>query len=166
MEVQTLKAFTPTTAMVGAAQAVFMSMAYLDTIRPVVLAYKTKILADGQWHIRPAFAARLGDEVILDPNTAYLMSDSDFEDYDAKCKLARDLARLPVDRDDQCPLLVAENLRMQAERELIDAMSSTTNITSHQLWCLGVEAYKKYLDLTLRLLAPFVKTTKDQHDGH
>jgi hypothetical protein len=42
--------FTPT--MIEAAEATFMAMAAVQTIEPVVTAYRTKILADGQWRIR------------------------------------------------------------------------------------------------------------------
>jgi hypothetical protein len=44
--------FTPTPTMIEAAEATFMAMAAVQTIEPVVTAYRTKILADGQWRIR------------------------------------------------------------------------------------------------------------------
>lgn len=152
-----MKKFVPTTGMVKAAEAVFMAKALVETIRPLVLAYQTAILAEGQWHIRPDFATRLGAEVILDPKLSYLMSDEDFAEYCAKCKIARDKAKLHVDADDKSPLLVAEHLVMQAQHALIDAMSDVTKIEKDRLLSVGMKEYKQYIDLTLSLLAPFVK---------
>lgn len=152
-----MKKFVPTTAMVEAAENVFLTMTFEQTIRPVVVKYKTAILAEGQWRIRPQYTERLGGEMIHDPKQAYLMADDDFAVYDAKCKQARALAGLQVDNDDQCPLLVAELLVSQAEHALITVMSETTKVTVHKLLCAGMEKYKSYVDLTLRLLSPFVK---------
>lgn len=154
-----MKQFIPTPSMVSAAETLFKAMALVETIRSIVLQYQTDILIKGQWHVRPRFAARLGDEVIVDPRRSYLMSDEDFAEYDAQCKLARDNAKLHVDNDEQCPLLVAENMVRLAEEALVLAMYEHTKLTKDQLLCLGLEKYKQYIDLTLRLLAPFVKNT-------
>jgi hypothetical protein len=152
--------FVPTDEMVAAAQAVFLAMTLEQTVTPVVLKYQRQLLAEGQWRVRPEYAARLGDEVITEPHRAYLMSEADFALYDAKCKQARDAAGLSVDHPDQCPSLVAQDLQRQAERALIDAMSSTTKITHQQLLCSpdGLATLRQYIDLTLRLLVPFLKT--------
>lgn len=149
--------FVPTAEMIAAAESVFMAMAMVETIRPIVVGYQTAILAEGQWHIKPEFASRLGDEVILDPKHSYLMSEEDFAVYLAQCKIARDKAKLHVDHDENCPLLVAEHLLIQAEHALIDAMSGVTKIAKDGLLSVGMGEYKQYIDLTLRLLAPFVK---------
>lgn len=154
-----MKKFIPTPSMVSAAETLFKAMALVETIRPIVFQYQTDILIKGQWHVRPRFAARLGDEVIVEPRRSYLMSDEDFAEYDAQCKIARNKAKLPVDNDDQCPLLVAENMVILAEHALVEAMYEHTKLTKDQLLCLGLETCKQYIDLTLRLLAPFVKNT-------
>ena len=154
-----MRKFQPTPTMVTAAQVVFLSMAFVQTIRPIVLKYQTEILAKGQWHIRPEFATRLGDTVILDPKDSYLMSDKDFAKYDAQCKLARVNANLHVDKEEHCPLLIAEDLQRQAEHALVAAMMfELPTVTLDKLLQAGMDKYKEYVDLTLRLLAPFVKT--------
>ncbi len=156
-----MKKFEPSAAMVAAAEAVFMTMALVQNIRPVVMKYQSDILAAGQWHIREAFIARLADEVILDPAQAYLMSETDFANYDRQCKVARDKAGLVVEHPDQCPLLVAEELQRLAERVLIDVMIDVAKITHEQLLSSrdGLKSYRKYIDLTLGLLAPFIRDT-------
>lgn len=156
-----MKKFEPSDAMVAAAEAVFMTMALVQTIRPVVIKYKTDILAAGQWHIREAFIARLEDKVILDPAQAYLMSAEDFANYDNQCKVARDKAGLVVEHPDQCPLLVAEELQRLAEKALIDVMVDVSKVTHESLLSSreSLKNYRKYIDLTLRLLASFVRGT-------
>ena len=157
-----MQKFEPTPSMVDAAQAVFLTIAFVQTIRPVVLKYQTEILAKGQWHIKPEFAPRLGDTVVLDPKGSYLMSDEDFAKYDAQCKLARVTANLHVDKEGHCPLCVAEDMQRQAEHALVAAMMfELPTVTVDKLLQAGMDKYKKYIDLTLKLLAPFVKTGPD-----
>jgi hypothetical protein len=151
--------FTPTPEMVSAAEAVFTIMAMVGTIRPVVIGYQTEILKQGQWRVRPQFATRRGDEVITDPAQSYLMSEENFADYDAKCKAARLEAKLPVEKEGNCPLLEAESLLIKAERALIDAMQPVTGLTAERF--VPMSARKEYIDLTLKLLAPFVRPAKE-----
>lgn len=152
-----MQKFKPTPEMIAAAETVFMTMAFVQTIRPIVVQYQTSILALGNWKIAPQFAARLGSEVILDPKSAYLMTSADFALYDQKCKQARVVARLHVANEDQCPLLVAEELARQAEHALVEAMSESTNLSVDKLLSAGLDKYRQFIELTLKLLAPYVK---------
>jgi hypothetical protein len=148
--------FAPTAIMVSAAQAVFLAMAHLQLVQPIVLAYKERILADGQWVVRPKFAPRLGAEVITSPDRAYLMSDDNFVTYDRLCKQARDAAKLHVSHPDHCPLLEAQSMLASVQNVLIDAMSDITQIKAEKILSLGIEQRAKFIELALRLLAPFV----------
>lgn len=161
--------FKPTEAMVNAAETLLLAMAHAETIRPIVLKYEAEILAEGQWHmdrklyesieLRQLNEPRSGaDRIILDPKESYMMSEDDFKEYDAKCRDARDNVGLLVDDDEQCPMLVADHLVMQAEHALIEIMTERTGATKDQLLCAGMDKYKHYVDLTLRLLTPFVAT--------
>ena len=152
-----MQKFKPTPEMIAAAETVFLTMAFVQTIRPVVLEYQASILALGNWKIAPRFADRLGSEVILDPKMSYLMTSANFALYEQKCKLARVVARLHVAKEDQCPLLVAEHLARQAEQALVDAMSEITNLSVDKLLSSGQDQYKQFIELTLKLLAPYVK---------
>lgn len=146
--------FRPTPEMVSIATSLFKAMAWRETVKPIVDGYQRRILAEGQWKIRPEFAERLGSGVITDPKKDYLMSEQDFQEYFGRQKTARDAAGLVVENDEHCPLLVAENMIIQLENALIDQMEPVTKLNREQLSLL--ENRKKFLDLTLRLLAPFV----------
>jgi len=153
--------FTPdmiTQDMITAAENVFVAMAFAETIRPIVRKYQTRILKRHQYHISPEFT-RYGepDKIILNPEDSWLLADADFQVYHAECKKARDAAKLKVENDDFCPLLVAESLQRDAEHALVAAMEPLTGLSADQLLCSALDNYKKYLDLTLKLLAPFVK---------
>lgn len=155
--VATKPSFVPTAAMISAAESVFLAMAYVQTIRPTVEAYKGAILAKGQWHVALKYTERLGGEVVTDPKESYLLGDADFAEYDRQCRAARDQVGIRVDEDAQCPLLVAESLEIEAKHALIDSMTERTGLTVERLLCGGMDSYNEAIELTLRLLAPFVK---------
>lgn len=152
-----MNTFKPTPLMISAAETLFTAMAFDSLVRPIVLKYQAEILAAGQWHIRPDFAKRLGDEIILEPKYSYQMTDENFAVYDASCKVARAKANLHVDNEDQCPLLVAEHQVIAAKHALIEVMFDVGKATTHQLLCAGKDKYEQYIDLCLKLLAPFVR---------
>ena len=89
------------------------------------------------------------------------MPDEDFAIYDSQCKAARDSAKLFVINPEQCPLLVAESTVTQAQHVLIDSMSGISKLTVSSLLNSGMGNYKQYVELTLRLLAPFVKESSE-----
>ena len=135
--------FTPTKEMILAATKVFAVMAWIATIKPVVRGYQVAILKD------------LGFQ--MDPEQSYNLPDSVFGVYHARCKEERDKAKLHVDNDEFCPLLVAGHKLIQAQRKMIDLMEPITGLSFDQALCSenGLENLKKYEDLTLRLLAPY-----------
>lgn len=150
--------FVPTPEMIKAAEDLFVAMAKQQLIEPVVTAYKVQILKEGNWNIAAKWAERLGQQVILDPNNAYLLEPADFSTYDIKCRKARDAANLVVDADDKCPLLVANTRLMEAERRLCDVMEPISNLSHHRLLCSGMPKLKEAVELYLQLLSPFVRT--------
>jgi hypothetical protein len=158
--------FTPTHEQISTAKAVFMAMAITKTIEPIVKGYEKKILEAHQW-TNKGEVERLKkhgheavEKIILDPKDSFLLSDEDFLIYDAECKKERDKAKLKVESDEFCPLLVAEDLERKAKHCFIDAMEVTTKIKFDQLFKNFPEDYNKYLDLSLKLLAPFVGNAK------
>jgi len=152
-----MEKFNPTSEMIQSAKSVFMTMAMVETIKPIVKGYVREILAKHQFHIAQEWIDK-GDEdrIILDPNQSYLLGDNDFAVYLAETNEAREKAGLKVDNPEFCPLLVAEDLQSRAENVLIDTMESITNFNQKEIALYG-ENRKKFLDLTLRLLAPFIK---------
>lgn len=149
--------FEPNPTQIAAAQLVFMSMALLQTVEPIVTAYKNAILAEGQWRIG-RHQDRLGDGVVTDHKQSYLLSDEDFATYDALCKQARDQAGLVVEDTEQCPLLVAQDVLVQAQMLLVSEMEPIRGITWDMLLNRGLAVLHEYIELTLKLLAPYCKS--------
>ncbi len=155
------KKFKPTPAMIEAADALFMAMAKLSLIEPIVLNYQRLILKEGQWRVKRDYVQKgMADEVVLDPDRAFLLEDADFAVYDSLCKKARVMAGLEIQKPENCPLLEAKTALSDAKARLVQSMSSVTGHSLDQLLMLPVEKYEKYVDLSLKLLAPFVDPHK------
>jgi len=157
------KDFRPTAEMIRAAENCFASMAYTETIRPIVEGYQKKILEDMQAPLAKEWQERKlaqDEPIILDIRHTYLMEADDFQTYLTRCREEQARAGLHTDSPDYCPLLVAENLQMEAEHAVIDAMTPVTKLTRDMIFqsSNALENLKKLIDLTLRLLAPFCDT--------
>ena len=147
--------------MIRAAENCFAAMAFTETIRPIVTAYQKKILAEMKPPVCAEWRERFRDYgPVTDPERTYLMEGTDFQTYLARCREEQARAGLHTDSPEYCPLLVAENLQMQAEHCLIDAMEPVTHITRDMIWGSknSLENLKKLKDLTLRFMAGFVDT--------
>ena len=149
-----------TADMVKAAETLFLAMAYTQTIRPIVEGYQKKVLAE----IKPKVSKKFlemgtSQRVITEAKDTYLMNDNDFQVYLKRCAEEAHKAGFKIPNDDYCPLLIAESLERDAEHALIEAMLPITHISKDTVLCSrdGLENYKKLIDLSLRLLAPFVK---------
>lgn len=153
----TSKQFKPTPEMIQAAELVFVAMAAVDMIKPIVRGYQSKILADKQWPINEKYAGRLGVEVILDPEQSYLLGEKDMTAYFALCNEARIQSKLHVDSEDKCPLCVAEHDLVRAKWALCEAMAPITNISAERITSASMENYQSYIDLNLKLLGSFVR---------
>ena len=149
----------PPPEMIQAAKTVFMAMAYVETIRPIVEEYERKILAELKPLVRAEWRERLGSEPITDPDNAYEMEDSDFDAFFSRCKEEREKAGLLIKDDDFCPLLVAERLLTEAENALVDVMVPVTGIRCKDLY--HIEDKKRLIYLTMTLLAPFCGSSDD-----
>lgn len=150
--------FTPSPTQINAALLVFMAMTHLSIVKPIVSTYKDAILAEGQWRIA-SHRERLGDRVVTEHKDSYLLSDEDFATYDALCHRMREKAKLVVEDPAHCPLLVAEDVLVQAEQLLVSEMESVTGLTWDKLINGGLHIKREYIELTLKLLAPFCKGT-------
>jgi len=149
-----------TDAMKQAAKNVFMAMAYTRTIRPIVEEYQKLVIAEIKPPVAEEWLSRgIASRLITDAKDTYLMEDKDFQTYLKRCNEERIKARLHVDNEEFCPLLVAEDLQRRAERVFIEAMIPITHLTPERVLCSenGLANYDKLIDLSLRLLAPYVK---------
>lgn len=153
-----MKNFKPKHEQIQAANAVFMAMAYTETIRPDLEKIQQSLV--DFW--KPEIAARWIDkgrkpEIITSWSRLYLASDEDtniiYAEYNDEIKKAG----YTVKAVGNCPLLEAENIERIAKRLLIDTMEPVTGLDTDMILCSakGLENYKKVIDLTLRLLAPY-----------
>jgi hypothetical protein len=150
--------------LISLANAVFMAMAYEATIRPIVEGYEREILAHHRWTNRGALERAKGkpyeheikEEVILEPNLSYNLSDEDFLTYLAECEIEMRKAGLTAEKD-CCPLLVAERLKIEAQWAFVDALEPYTGIERGSLFFDGCKSYEKYIELNLKLFADKVK---------
>jgi len=166
-ENQMSKQFNPTPEMILAAELVFVCMAAVELIKPIVRGYQAKILAEKQWPINDKYAARFGKEIILDPERSYLLGEQNMADYFALCNKARIQAKLHVESEDKCPLCVAEYQLVQAKWALCTTMAPITNISAERITAQSMENYNRYIELTLKLLGQFVRPVAKlmQHFG-
>lgn len=162
MKPLTKNAFKPSTDMIHAAESVFMCMAIVETIKPVVTGYQRAILKKHQFPIAKKWEERARPvEVILDPDHAYLLEDFDFQTYLEECRVEQAKAKLYTEQPEFCPLLVAEHMLTKAQWTFADAMEPITGIKTGVITG-RLDEYRKYIDLSLRLLAPFVKNKMNE----
>jgi len=156
--IPTRPSFKPTPEMIAAAENVFLAMAMEGTTRPIVESYQKKVIAEREWYSDPAMSNAPGiPDRVTDPKYAWTMSNDDFAVYRKRCNEERIAAKLPAETDDHCPLLVAENITRLAKTALLDTMAGITNIDGTKAAAMKAADYDKLIDITLRLLAPFVK---------
>lgn len=150
--------FKPTPEMIAAAEDVFLALALEGKTRPIVESYQKRIIAEREWFSNPEMSKEPGvPERITDPKYAWLMGPEDFDLYRKRCNEERIAAKLPAETDDHCPLLVAKNLTRIAKTALLDTMAGITKIDGAAAAAMKLDDYDKLVDITLRLLAPFVK---------
>ena len=148
----------------AAAENVFLAMAFEQSVRLIVEGYRQKILAERTWRCVPDLVERMArrssdqpaEQYVTDIKFTWMMEKEDFALYHDRCNPERIAAGLVVEHDSYCPLLVAENITIQAKHALCDAMAGVTNIPAKTAATLKLDDYRKFVDLTLKLLAPFV----------
>lgn len=96
-------------------------------------------------------------ECVSNPKYAWIMAPVDLDLYLDRCKDERIAAKLSVESDDECPLLVSENITRLAKTKLLDMMAGITKIDGAAAAAMKLDDYDKLVDITLRLRAPFVK---------
>lgn len=158
-----MKEFTPTQNMIDAANAVFAGMAKVETLQPIIIGIQKRLLKEGKYPCDSKWSerARCDGEYITEPNHAHLMSDENAQKYhdllhDEYLKAGFDV------KAHYCPLLIAESDLIEAKRDLILAMEPVitpeTGLTYDMLVTSRgcVENIDKVVDMTLKLLAPYV----------
>lgn len=154
-----MKAVKPeqiTDEMIAAGKTVFIAMAYVETLRPIVRAYQEKVLKRFSFLPNPELEEE-SNAPILTPGQEYLLTDEDAKKVFAAYNEERKKAGLKVESEDHCPLCVAEHLLTKAKWALVEALEPLTGLT-HDMLMRKYSAYKEYIEISLRMLAPFVET--------
>lgn len=154
-----------TAKMIEAAERVLVAQAFEKHVRPVVTAYESEILQRLQLRSDPRFKIHGINRVILDRKETFLLGDADRELFLQETFKARDAAKLVVSNPANCPLSEAEMLRLGAEKEFLQSLADHPKFASlakaAESGTLTVDERNKVIDLTLRLLSPYVRNAKD-----
>ncbi len=146
--------FHPTEFMILSAKACLAAEAWLETIEPVINGIQQAVLLE----LRPR--DNQTKEVITSPKRAWMMAENDFKDYEALLhqKYINEGFRVEFG---YCPLLMAEEGLRKAKLRLATSMEKTTGLNPQKLLCgkNGIQLFDEYVELTLRLLTPYIKNT-------
>jgi len=158
------KTFNPNPELIRAAQAMFTAMAHHDLIKDKVTDYERAVLVEMQAPINPEFAEihRSGlPEIILDPRHSYLMAPERFPEFDTKRQQAMRAAGFTPKQPFDCPRLEAEALQTEAACALMYLMAPHIGLSDELARKHGWYRGDKGVELTLKLLAPFVGNAHD-----
>lgn len=160
--------FTPTPATINAAEQLILAMAHLDTIKPIVTAYKQAILNNRQWPIAEKMLelkqkrapGEAPEHFVTDPAVDYMIEESLWPEYHALVFAARDAAGLSIEgKPEACPVSYAQMDLFAAQKALIESMQGKSPITLKEWLSTTPRLQKEAIDLTLKLLVPFVPKT-------
>lgn len=152
--------FTPTSTMISAAKSVFMAKAFVATIRSEVEPIQQALIDLWKPVVDKTSRFEEAGKPITNWNHLYLAAEDDwamiFKDYDARLR-EKGLLK-SADAEGICPLLQAEQVERIAQQGLVIAVEPITGITHEMIWNASnaLENYKQYVDLSLKLLAPYV----------
>ena len=152
-----------TAKMIEAAERVLVAQAFEMHVRPVVTAYEAEILQRLQLRSDPRFKVHGINRVILDRKETFLLGEADRELFLQETFKARDAAKLIGSKPENCPL--SEALRLAAERELLLSLAEHPKFSSiakaAESGTLTVDERNKVIDLTTRLLSPYMRNAKE-----
>jgi hypothetical protein len=149
--------FEPDALLKSCALNVFVAMARVQLVQPIVYEYRRKILESKPWPVHADFAAEYGERV-LDPESDYLMDPALFEEYAALCREARDAAGLQTVMPLACPLSEAKSNVVLSKTALISAMRGRVPVDVDKILEAPVRMQDQFVELTLKLLAPYVNS--------
>ena len=149
MTKQEIKDFKPAVEMIKTAQEVFLNMARVETIKPIVEKIQNEVLKENGFKCSVF-------------NT-YTLSDKSFKIYLKDCRKEFLKIKL-IDESfnkDFCPLLVAENDLREAENKLINTVceelkNKLDGVTSEQI-TRSFKHRRNFIELNLKYLSQFLK---------
>jgi hypothetical protein len=126
-----------------------MAMAYTLTIRPIIEQIQLEVLEEGKY-----LDIRTG-EILTDIKKTHWLSRSDMVDFDQKTHTRYLAAGFKV-APGYCPLLQAESLEREAKIAMIEISQELSPNFNVQNVFKKVKYFNQYVELLLRLLAPYV----------
>lgn len=152
----------PSIKLITAAEKVLALKAQVESLRPMVTKIQEEIIKDFGFKTNTKYAERNGEDVT--PKTTYLMSDEDFDLYHTALMAEYKKAGFINLPEGHCPLLVAENDLRKAEKEFMTLsieLNRKANWTPEMIEEVatashGLETRKKFLDLNLSYVVPFI----------
>jgi len=162
---QTITNFKPTEEQIKNTEEVFLNMANVDTIKPIVLKYQIEILKKYKFQYkrvddRKRFLKETGLNYIINPEHTYLIKESDFKIY--LSEVAKEhLKNGFIVKKDYCPLLIAEDDLRKSQDKIIKSFESVTGIKKEDLFKNFPKNLNSYIDLTLRFMVKFIRN-KDE----
>lgn len=137
--------FGITNDMIAAGKSV-LAMAHEQLVRPIVEGYEARILEETTSSTAMNGASTASQEG--DRTQENLMDKDDFQAFIELTYQARDAHNLKVSGPDNCPLLEAEYLRMQAENKLFQQVAKLPGMESlwqsvRSLWSSGSKQLRR-----------------------
>lgn len=164
------KHFIPTTEQISSANALIMSMAYLQTVTPVLKQMQQDVIDTFKfkwdfdklgkfWKENHELFIKEHSEFCKKESNMYMVSDEDFNHYMQEYSKLFTEKGFTVKEFGYCPLLVADSLHIEARRLFIDAMEPITKLKFDDFF--RTTDWKKNMDscvdISLRLMGPYLK---------
>jgi len=154
MSKEEFKNFQPSNGLKKAAELVFAAMAVEQTLKAEVKTIQESILSKHCFPYSKRLSKYKNCGPVLNADHTYLLAEYDADIYYNELFDAYKKKGFDVERG-ACPALIAECTSIDAKKILVKEAEYITNITYDQLFCTAT-AYDRYIDLLLKLCAPFV----------
>ena len=159
-----LKHWRPNKNQKEAAELIFLNMAHVDTIKPIVKKYQQEILDKHKFKIDGEFKDlhiknNNGGDYVLNESESYLMNESDFTIYLKELHQEHLKHGFNV-KYGYCPLLMAESNLREAKRHFINLIAPVFGIKGDQI--ISLKNREKFLDIGLTLVTKHINTTGDE----
>lgn len=143
------------------AKSVFKAMAYTQTVAEIVKPIQQEIIDFYKFEIaakwrEPKYRFE-GDVLINRPDDMYLADDTDCNIYYEETHKKYLSAGFKLKEKGYCPLLIAEDLERKVKRAFVDSLEEYIGMNADDLICSGLKHYKAYIEINLRMFAPYCK---------
>jgi len=143
----------PTSSIIKSCQKLLIAKSWTASVRPIVVAYKKKILLEMKpVSVRFCKSDTFGD-IITDPDLSYHLSTTNASFYYKRCAEEAELAGLFIENPDLCPLLVALHEERLAEIDFLRLMQPITKINPSS--CISLDNYHKLVDLAISFVVTY-----------